>query len=399
VSDDEGLARAGGLIGPGVVVAAGLAVGQVLSYAQAVLGARLLGPEGFGELSTLTNLLVIGAVVALAVQTVSARRVAAAEPGSAPESLAGLGRSAGTAVTVVALALVPVVVVALRLPVLAALAVAATLWPLTMAGVGLGRAQGDEHFLRLGGLYAVLATTRVGLAIVVLTVTRSVTATLVAGLVGGVVGWLVVRWREALPWPGAKRLEPDVRRETLHTTHALLAMFVLTSIDLLLARYALSPVAAGEYAAGTVVLKIAFWLPQVVAVVVFPRLAQGERGTLAKGVAAVVGLGLAVTALFALVGPSLLPWLLGPAYAAISAQSWLFGLAGTAQAAAYLLLFSRLAARDRLAAVAVWAGVAVLAGLVLTVAHGSPTQVAIAVTCVASALCLVGAWANVRDVG
>lgn len=396
MSDVEVPAPRRGLLGPGVVVAAGLAVGQVLSYAQAVAGARVLGPEGFGELSTLTNLLVIGAVVALAVQTVSARRVAAGEPGSDPPALVRLGLTSGTAVTLVGLVLVPVVVLALRLPWPAALAVVLTLWPLTLAATGLGRAQGDEHFVRLGGLYAVLAAARFGLAIVVLVATRSVTATVVAALVGGLVGWLFVRWREALPWTSSARLAPDVRHETLHTTHALLAMFVFTSCDLLLARYVLPAAEAGQYAAGSVVLKIAFWLPQVVAVVVFPRLAQGERRTLVQGTVAVVALGLLVTLGFAVTGPWLLPWLLGPAYAAIASQSWVFGLAGTAEAAAYLLLFSRLAARDRLAAVAVWGAVLVLAASVLTVAHGSPVQIAAAVTGVALALCVVGAWANRR---
>lgn len=393
---DEAQRPAGrGLLGPGIVVAAGLAVGQVLSYAQAVLGARVLGPESFGELSTLMNLLVIGAVVALAVQTVAARRVAAGEPGSDLTALARLGLSAGTVVTVVGLLVVPVAVLVLRLPALAAVAVALTLWPLTLAGVGLGRAQGDEHFVRLGLLYAVLAVTRVGLAIAVLVATRSVTATCLAALVGGVVGWIVVRWREALPWGSRSRLLPEVRRETWHVAHALLAMFVFTSCDLLLARWALPAVQAGEYAAGTIVLKIAFWLPQVVAVVVFPRLAQGSRDTLVKGVAAVVALGLLVTLGFAAVGSWLLPALLGPAYSAIAGQSWVFGLAGTAEAAAYLLLFSRLAARDRLAAVAVWGAVLVLAAIVVAAAR-SPIGVAWSVTVVATGLCVVGAWANLR---
>ena len=53
---DDGAAPApaarGGLVGPGVLVAAGMAVGQVLGYALSVLGARLLGPETFSELGT-----------------------------------------------------------------------------------------------------------------------------------------------------------------------------------------------------------------------------------------------------------------------------------------------------------------------------------------------------------
>jgi len=399
VSEVESVVPEGrrGLLGPGVVVAAGLAVGQVLAYALAVLGARVLGPARFGELSTLNNLLVIGAVVALAVQTVAARRVAAGEPGSDPQALARLGSRASTAVTVVGLVVVPIALVALRLPVVATFAVALTLWPLTAIGVGLGRAQGDQHFVRLGALYTVLGVLRVGSSIAVLVATRSVTATVIAALVGTAVAWVLVRAIEGLPLGAGGRLHADVRSETLHTTHALLAMFVFTSCDLLLARLVLPATEVGEYAAGSVVLKIAFWLPQVVAVVLFPRLARGDRRSLLVGTVAVVALGLVVTLGFALVGPTLLPRLMGAAYADIATQSWIFGLAGTAEAAAYLLLFSRLAARDRLAAGAVWGAVVVLGLVVLTVAHHSPTQIAVAVAVVATALCGVGVWANLRS--
>jgi O-antigen/teichoic acid export membrane protein len=171
-------------------------------------------------------------------------------------------------------------------------------------------------------------------------------------------------------------------------------MFVFTNTDLLLARHSLLPDEAGAYAAGGIVLKVAFWLPQAVAVVVFPRIAEGDQRVLARGVVLVLGLGAVVTLGAALVGPWLLPVLIGPGYDSVVHQAWLFGLAGTAEALVYLLLFSRLAAEDRLAAVAVWGGVVLLAVLVLTVAHGSPAQIALAVLAVSTLLCLLGAWAQ-----
>jgi hypothetical protein len=108
----------------------------------------------------------------------------------------------------------------------------------------------------------------------------------------------------------------------------------------------------------------------------------------------IIGLGLTVTVTVLVLGPRLLPVLLGGGYDSVVGQAWLFALAGTAEAVAYLVLFSRLAAQDRLAAVEVWAGVVVLAVTVLTVAHGSPAQIAAAVLAVATALCLVGALAH-----
>ena len=391
--DPSGPPRAG-LLGSGVVVAAGIAVGQVLGYVLLVLGARLLGPATFGELSTLMGLLIIGAVVPLAVQTVAARRVAAAEPGADGPTLARLGLVTGFAVTAVGLALVPVAVIALRLDVLPTVLVALTLFPLTMSGLGLGREQGAKEFATVGWLYAVLALGRTGFAVIALAVTRSVPATMLAMTVGSVLAWLVVYRSARLPWSIGRTLPRPMRTETWHTTHALLAMFVFTNADLLLARHSLSAEDAGAYAAGAIVLKIAFWLPQAVAVVVFPRLAEGDRSALVRGVLVILGLGLTVTVTVLVLGPRLLPVLLGGGYDSVVGQAWLFALAGTAEAVAYLVLFSRLAAQDRLAAVEVWAGVAVLAVTVLTVAHGSPAQIAAGVLVVATALCLVGALAH-----
>jgi O-antigen/teichoic acid export membrane protein len=392
---DRSLARR--LAGPGVVVAAGMAVGQVLGYALAVLGARVLGPARFGELSTLTSLLVIGGVLGLAVQTVSARRVATGEPGSDGSSLVLLGLRASAAVVVVSLVVVPLAAWQLRLGALDAILVAVTLVPSTLAASGVGATQGREDFIALGGLYAILAIGRPGLSVLVLAVTHSVTATMVAAAVGASAAFLVVHRLSRLPWRPAASLPSGMGREGVTTTHALLAMFVLTTVDLLLARHSLAAVDAGAYAAGAIILKIAFWLPQAVAVVVFPRMAEGGRDALMLGAGVVLGLGLLVTLGAAILGPSVLTAALGAEYAPVGHVGWVFGLAGTAEAVAYLLLFSRLAARDRRAAMAVWIAVGTLVVLVLTVGGGSPVHIAWTVTGVVTALCVVGLAEHRRD--
>jgi O-antigen/teichoic acid export membrane protein len=387
----------GGLLGPGVLVAAGMAVGQVLGYLLSVLGARLLGPATFSELGTLLGLLVIGSVVPLAMQTVAARRVAAADEGSDPAQLLRLALLSGTAVSVVALLLVPLAVVALDLEVVPTALVAVALLPLTLAGAALGLTQGREHFSRLARQYAALAVARVGLSVVVLVATGSVAATMVAQVVGAAVGWLAIHRGAGLPLSTGSPVPGAAASEMGHVTHALLAMFVFTNADVLLARATLTPAQAGTYAAGAIVLKIAFWLPQAVVVVVFPRLAGGGTRTLALGVGVVVALGLLVTTTVAVLGPWLLPVLLGPAYAGLTDDAALFALAGTAEAVAYLLLFSRLAAEDRWAAVAVWGAVVALAVVVVTMAHTSPRSIVLSVLGVSVVLCLVGAWAHRHD--
>ncbi len=385
-----------GLFGSGVLVAVGIAVGQVLGYALLVLGARLLGPSVFGELGTLMGLLTIGAVVPLAVQTVTARRVAGHDVGSDPPTLARLGMLAAVVVTVVALAFVPVAVAVLDLDPLATTLVALTLFPLTVAYAGAGLAQGRQLFGVLAVIYAVLALGRTGAAVLALITTYSVRAVMVATLAGTVVAWLLVQRRSGLPWRWSRGVPRPVTVELSHATHALLAMFVFTNADLLLARARLTPEDAGVYAAGAIILKIAFWLPQAVAVVVFPSLAEGRAGAMSRGAGVVVGLGLAVTAAVAFLGPWLLPFALGPGYAAITGEAWLFGLAGTAQAVVYLLLFGRLAAQDRLAAIAMWVAVLALGGIVVLSGASSPRDVVVAVLGVSLVLCVAGAWAHAR---
>ena len=63
---------------------------------------------------------------------------------------------------------------------------------------------------------------------------------------------------------------PGLRSQVLHASHALLALYVATSIDVLLARFWLPGAESGVYAVGALVSKVAFWLPSFVAVVTFP---------------------------------------------------------------------------------------------------------------------------------
>src|SRR6266545_2401708 len=75
--------------------------------------------------------------------------------------------------------------------------------------------------------------------------------------------------RGGLAAPGAAALGREVGAAAL----AFLGLLLLTNMDLLLARHYLAAEASGLYAAGAVVAKIAYWAPQFVATIVFPRLA------------------------------------------------------------------------------------------------------------------------------
>ena len=130
------------LLAGSTLVAAGLAVGQLLGYLLNVLGARILGPEAYGELGAILGLVLIGNVVALAVQTVSSRRTAVAA--DAVSRLAPLGIRFGAVESALFLVLVPVLAATLHLDVVSLAAVSLGFLPLTAAGVGLGVTPGSE---------------------------------------------------------------------------------------------------------------------------------------------------------------------------------------------------------------------------------------------------------------
>ena len=68
----------------GLLVAAAIAVMNVTTYGLTLAAARLLGPDQFGQFSSLLGVLIVVNVVSLALQATGARRVATSEQ-SRPE--------------------------------------------------------------------------------------------------------------------------------------------------------------------------------------------------------------------------------------------------------------------------------------------------------------------------
>jgi len=384
------------VVGAALFVAVCIAVGQAATYALNLVAARRLGPASFGELASLLGILAIGNVVALGVQAVAARRIVVADlevrDGVSAAVLraalpAGLGVAAGVVVTL------PVTVALLHLSgPIDVLLVAIALVPLTVVGGQLGVAQGNESSRVLGLSYLTggVAKSAGGIAGAVLT--TSVTGTLLGLAVGSVAGATVIQLLVRHLVGGRPEPLPGLRSEVLHASHALAALFVLTNVDLLLARHFLTPVYAGIYAAGSIVVKVAFWLPQAIIVLAFPGMADHRRrralvlgGTAVALLASVIVLGAWLFPQFvvAVVG--------GAAYAALAPIVWMFALLGGAQSLAQFLLYSRLAVEDRRAVLALWTGVAALVTVVWVGPHSTPRDIVLDATAVILALCIAGA--------
>ncbi len=384
------------LLGSTLLVAIAIWVSQAATFLLNLVAAPALGPVGFGELASLLGVISIGNVVALALQAVVARRLvttpAPDRPGFGRYGL-GVAVPWGVSVAALALLLTPVAVAVLDLtsPV-DMLLVAVSLAPLTVTGAVLGVAQGRERagLLALAYLVAGLGKSLGGIAGALLdgTVRSTLLGFAVGAVLGAVLGVAVV----ARLVRGRSVRLARMRTEVAHAAHALAALFVLTNVDLLLARSLLAPAEAGLYAAGAIVAKVAFWLPQAIVVVAFPRMAdQRRRRSLVLGSTAIVVLGLGLVLATATLPGVVVGVVGGPEYAALEPDVWRFALLGSAQSLAQFLLYSRLAVDDRSAVVGVWVTVVVLVAGVWLGPHAGPTDIVTTATLAVVGLCAYGA--------
>jgi O-antigen/teichoic acid export membrane protein len=378
------LARGGSLVAPALTFV------NVVGYVVTVAAARALDKDAYGELVALLGALLVGVVPSLAIQAVVARAIARRPEGELPgaRERALILRAAvlGAAVTVVAAAVAPLLAVFLHTPVAGPLWVAVQLIPFAVMSALMGVLQGAERF---GALAVVIVFQAVGklVGLVPLLLDGSA-ADVLAALAGGalltvVLGLAVV----GLGAPGAvsdlPRL-PDVAR----ATSGLLALLVIANLDVLLARNVLSGDESGRYSAGAVLAKAAFWLPQAVAVVVFPRLADPEAGKalLRRSVAVVGVLGALEVAGCLLLAKPVLEITFGTSYGSLSSIAWLWVVQGAALSVVQLLIYRAIATHDRVTGRVVGAAAAAEALLVLGFSPSTPGPVIALATGVAVVL-------------
>ncbi|MFD4295229.1 polysaccharide biosynthesis protein [Rhodococcus sp. NPDC058532] len=369
---------AGSAVAGMTMVTAGSMTANALSYLLALLAARWLGPAGYGEFAALTAAQLVLAVPALALQTVVARDTVL---GRDAATLRRLGIRCTAIVAVVAAALVVPIATVLDTGVAATAAALLTAPMLVLLAGEQGLLQGTGRFGVLAALLAVAGIGKVGPAIAVLLLGGGPGTALTASAVG--TGAVAVGARVLAGIAGGT---DDARRAigvmaVLRASQVQLALIVLSSVDVLLARVVLGEEQAGQYALGAVATKVAFWLPAAVGVVLYPRMASPEHsaGAVRSALGVLVGIG-AVTVAGAAVAAPLVPALLGEAYAPVRGLLWAFALSGACLAVLQGALLSAIAReRTALAAVA-WLGLAVEVVVVLTAVTGIAQLIAVAAT-------------------
>ncbi len=403
----EPSARPASLLRAGILVAPLMALGNGLNYVYNIVMARMLGPAGYGALGALLALALIASVPGLGLQVVVARHTAlrAREPRAVAElwsaTLASVAL-AGLALGLLVAAASPLLNGYLRLGSPApALWLAASVAPLPALAAVQGLLQGLERFAALAVVLLLAAAGKLAAGIALVALGTGVDGAIAAVAVGPLVAVLL-----ALAWmrpaagrpvrPGrhwARLLPGGLGREVAAATSGILGVFVLANVDVLLARHHLGAAASGLYAAGAVVAKIAYWAPQFVVLIVFPRMVTSrDRGRLlARSAACVAAFG-ALLVVAAAAAPHLAAGVpFGQSYLAVGPTLPLFAALGTCLALVQLVLFSGIASADARLTWLLLVAVAVEVAVVSTVLHGSVAEI-VAVALTVAAAVLAGGW-------
>jgi hypothetical protein len=302
--------------------------------------------------------------------------------------------------------------VALRLPVALTLLLAATTFATVLAGRWLGELQGDQRFLRLATAMTLLAAGRYGGLVLGLALGRGpVACLLLATLTGLAVLPLLARLArggrsaelaptapEAPAAAGASdATDPRLTaRHVMTACGASLAMLTISYADLILARQLLSDHASGGYAVGSVLTKGALWAPQVVTVLVLPRLAQGDRRARTAGLALILVCGAVLVGAAAIAGDLAFRLAGGAGYLHLAGEAPLFAAVGALYAVVFMLVNDRVATGARWPAAPLWAATAGLTGAALAVAPRTVDGILVCALATAVLTAAVMAWLTFR---
>ncbi|AEB47773.1 hypothetical protein [Micromonospora maris] len=369
----------------GAAVTLATLVTNALAYVVPVLGARRLSAADLGALATVLALAAIAAVPGFGLQIA----VAAHRARSGGDGAGRLGLRTAALTGAVTLALAPLLTVLLRLPAPLTLLLATTTFATVMAGRWLGELQGDQRFLRLAVAMAVLAAGRYGGLVVGLLLGRGPATCLLLTTVTGLLA-LPLLARLASPTttatatPGAvptgsrddqpRSAEPGDpvprrlgARQVTTACAATLAMLAISYADLILARQLLPAADSGAYAVGSVLTKGALWAPQVVTLLVLPRLARGDRRARLVALALITTCGAALVATAAIGGELAFRLAGGADYLHLADTAPIFAATGALYAVVFMLVNDRVATGARWPAAPLWmatVGLTVCAALI-----------------------------------
>lgn len=334
-------------IGAGAIFAALTVVTHTANFGFTVVAGRLLSSEDFATLTALLGVVLLGMAPGMAFQALTAASVLGQPVVVDTPTARRLALVIGTVVTVLLVALWPVLELDSVLQVVA-IAVAAGLLPLTASNEGL--LQGRGQFVALGTVMVVGAATKLSFGTAGMWATGVVGPATVAIALGYAAQLLVSRRRAGrLPVRGATSGNPAMILSAVALVGLLLSS---VHADAVLAQAVLEGDEAGRYAVGVMAARITFWLPQFAMLLLFPVLVRDHRSRVVTGaMVGIAGLGLAVGLASRVVGEPLVAALYGERLASIGPDLWRFVWLGAANLGLQVLVLSDLARGRRRSAV------------------------------------------------
>nr|WP_170949120.1 polysaccharide biosynthesis protein [Rhodococcus sp. 06-621-2] len=379
------------------MVTIGSMTANIASYLLHLPASRLLGVAKYGEFASLLAAQLVLAVPALALQSVVAREVVR---GRSTGKLRSLGYRCAGVVAVLSVLAAPIVAVAMNTSVLATTSALVVAPLLVLLATEQGLLQGTARFGRLSIVLASAGFGKVVPAVVALFLGAGPGTVLAVSAAGtGLVALGARLANREPPGPGGPHTG-DVRigvATVLGASQVQLVLILLSSVDLLLARALLTEADAGIYALGAVATKAAFWLPQAVGVVLYPRMANPAHSAsaLRSALSVVAGIG-AVLILGAAVAAGLIPLIVGEDYAAVQGYLWIFALQGACLAVLQSALLWAIAGERTTLAILAWLGLAAEVVL-LTLCASTVLQFVVVAVSVAAATALAVCVAALRS--
>ena len=379
-----------------IVVGAGLAVPQVLAYAASVIAARLLVPAEFGAFGAMQGITQIGTPIGLAIQAIAARRLVK-NSANKHHDLLKFGLEVSIAVMLATLLISFPLSSIFNIDYLVLVLTIGAIAPFVFISTQLGIAQGKEFYLKLAGIYIVFGIGRSISAIVGLFIYPELISVGIGFFGGTLLSAIVAHFilGNSKKFWKAERADKSAK-ELWKATQALFALYVLVNIDILLARIILTPEESGVYTVGMLVAKIAFFMPQAITVVLFPKMGRNDSSALRLAVLGTSLIGAIYIGVTYFASEFVVNAIGGSGYSELYSEVWFFAIEGSLFAVLQVLLYGRIAREDTKVSVLLWVASIIATVSVWLVANDSVVTVVWTLIGVTFVLVVVAAITELR---
>lgn len=382
--------------GGGIALIAATAAGNASGFLFHVTVSRQLDPSDYGALGALLGILVVLAVPVGAVQVAITKKVTARRrPSSeAPVPIVVgplLAQSLlwGMAASGALLAAAPLLKTFLHLPSLTpAVMVAIFIVPMAVGLVPKAVLIAELRFRLVAGALLAGALARLLLGTVLVRAGSGLNGAIAASVFGEMVtAALVLPALRAFLSP-ASDTEPVRlrRRETSVPLVAFTGFWLLSAVDIVLARHYLPRGSSGFYAAASTAAGAAMFLPAAISLIAFPHFAQSRTPTpearqkLARALVIVASLSFFTAIVILVASNTVISVLFGEVYLASTAVVGIRAFSYACLGSISILMHFHLAMGSRAASALPWAGV-VAATVAISFLHSSLLSIALVIVC------------------